>query len=76
MDFSKFNKKKDLNEVCEVFVVDFVNKIVVLNKKINNLIPDQKVEAEILKAQEVVKEIRLNYIKEQELIEKGLEKSA
>ena len=67
MDFSIFNRKKDLNEFCEVIVVDFVNKIEVCRKKINNLLPVNPADEQELKTAELkVTEIRLQFIKNQE----------
>ena len=70
MDFSIFNRKKDLNEFCEVIVVDFVNKIEVCRKKINNLLPANLEDEKELKAAELkITAIRLEFIKNQEKLE-------
>lgn len=67
MDFSIFNRKKQLNETCELMVVDFVNKRVILKKKINNLLPLAKEEQEeINSAVALSKSNRDEYIKKEE----------
>lgn len=67
MDFSIFNRKKQLNEFCEIIVVDFVNKKEVCRKKINNLQPiNPEDEKELNLAQKQVSEIRLAFIKNEE----------
>ena len=66
MDFSIFNRKKQLNETCELMVVDFVNKQVILKKKINNLLPLAKEEQEeINSAVALSKSNRDEYIKKE-----------
>lgn len=64
MDFSIFNRKKQLNEFCEVIVVDFVNKTEVCRHKINNLLPmTPEVEKDLKNAQSQVAKIREEFIK-------------
>jgi len=67
MDFSIFNRKKQLNETSELMVVDFVNKQLILKKKINNLLPLSKEdEEEINSAVSLAKSNRDEYIKKEE----------
>ena len=67
MDFSIFNRKKQLNETCELMVVDFVNKQLILKKKINNLLPLSKEDTEeINSAVSLSKSNRDEYIKKEE----------
>ena len=67
MDFSIFNRKKQLNEFCEIIVVDFVNKKEVCRKTINNLQPiNPEDEKQLNLAQKQVSEIRLAFIKNEE----------
>ena len=71
MDFSIFNRKKQLNETCELMVVDFVNKSLILKKNINNLLPLSEQElAEINSAVALSKSNRDDYVKKEEEREK------
>ena len=64
MDFSIFDKKtKPLNEVCEIIVVDFINKKEVLRTLLNNLAPvNPQQMQQLAQAQEQVTKTAQEYI--------------